>query len=116
MVERTVVQIFDDLDGSEIAEGEGEEIEFAYRGTEYRLDLSRANVQKLESVLAPYIAAARTIQRSANAHLSARSSLHSGPGEAPAIRAWARENGYEVGAHGRMPTAVLRAYQEAHQS
>jgi len=42
------VKIIDDIDKSEIAEGEGERIEFTFRGVAYQLDLSNANVAKLE--------------------------------------------------------------------
>src|SRR4051794_7117414 len=58
MAERVIRQIIDDIDKSEIAEGEGERIEFTFRGVAYQLDLSNANVAKLEKALAPYIDAA----------------------------------------------------------
>ena len=44
MAERVIRQIIDDIDKSEIAEGEGERIEFTFRGVAYQLDLSNANV------------------------------------------------------------------------
>ena len=31
------------------------------------------------------------------------------------IRAWAKENGHEVSDRGRLPNAVMQAYNEAHQ-
>ena len=31
------------------------------------------------------------------------------------IRAWAAENGHEIGARGRIPTTIIDAYQEAHR-
>ena len=52
MAERVIRQIIDDIDKSEIAEGEGERIEFTFRGVAYQLDLSNANVAKLEKALA----------------------------------------------------------------
>ena len=58
LAERVIRQIIDDIDKSEIAEGEGERIEFTFRGVAYQLDLSNANVAKLEKALAPYIDAA----------------------------------------------------------
>jgi hypothetical protein len=58
MAERVIRQIIDDIDKSEIAEGEGERIEFTFRGVAYQLDLSNANVAKLEKALAPFIDAA----------------------------------------------------------
>src|SRR4029077_10617401 len=62
MAERVIRQIIDDIDKSEIAEGEGERIEFTFRGVAYQLDLSNANVAKLEKALAPYIDAATTLR------------------------------------------------------
>ena len=62
MAERTFTQLFDDLDQTEIAKGKGESVEFALRGTTYRIDLKRANVTKLEKALAPFVAAATPIK------------------------------------------------------
>jgi hypothetical protein len=36
------------------------------------------------------------------------------PEETATIRAWARENGHEVSERGRIPKAVVQAYQSAH--
>jgi Lsr2 len=44
MAERAVRQLIDDLDGTEIADGTGEQIEFAVREVTYRIDLSKGNV------------------------------------------------------------------------
>jgi hypothetical protein len=54
MAERVIRQIIDDIDKSEIAEGEGERIEFTFRGVAYQLDLSNANVAKLEKRVVRY--------------------------------------------------------------
>jgi len=63
MAERVIRQIIDDIDKSEIAEGEGERIEFTFRGVAYQLDLSNANVAKLEKVLAHPISTRRQALR-----------------------------------------------------
>jgi hypothetical protein len=135
MAERVIRQIIDDIDKSEIAEGEGERIEFTFRGVAYQLDLSSANVAKLEKALAPFIdaetsassgiegstsaaaerpsprrrrAAKKTVKR------SRRPIALSGKEQLAAIRAWASENGYSVSARGRIPAGVVEAYQTAH--
>lgn len=61
MAERIVCRTFDDLDGTEIADGSGEHIEFSLRSVFYQLDLSSANVAKLELALRPFIDAADTV-------------------------------------------------------
>jgi hypothetical protein len=42
--ERIIRQLIDDLDGTEIREGEGERVEFALGGVTYQIDLSASNV------------------------------------------------------------------------
>lgn len=58
MAKRITCQTFDDLDGSEFAEGDGEHVEFSLRGVFYQIDLSAANVAQLEQALRPFIDAA----------------------------------------------------------
>ena len=48
MAERIIKQLIDDLDQTEIADGKGGSVEFALRGTTYRIDLSDSNIAKLE--------------------------------------------------------------------
>ena len=125
MAERVIRQIIDDIDKSEIAEGEGERIEFTFRGVAYQLDLSNANVAKLEKALAPFIDAATSAaaerpsprrRRAAKktAKRNRRPIARSGKEQLAAIRAWASENGYSVSARGRIPAGVVEAYQTAH--
>src|SRR6478735_3080593 len=127
MAERVIRQIIDDIDKSEIAAGEGERIEFTFRGVAYQLDLSNANVAKLEKALAPYIDAATSASSGTEGSTSAaaerpsprrrraakktakrnrRLIARSGKEQLAAIRAWASENGYSVSARGRIPAGV----------
>lgn len=125
MAECTFTQLFDDLDQTEIAKGKGESVEFALRGTTYRIDLKRANVTKLEKALAPFVAAATPIKspkksgprvtspRRRNAH---RKNIGKNANSTSAIREWATANGHDVSARGRIPTSVQDAYESAHES
>ena len=62
--------------------------------------------------LAPYVAHARAVS-SRSRRGSARQGSH--VGAAPAeIRAWARENGFEVPDRGRVAAEVREAYAAAH--
>ena len=62
MAEVIVRQLIDDIDGSEIREGGGERVDFSFRGADYQIDLSAANIAKLEKALKPYIDAAAKVR------------------------------------------------------
>jgi hypothetical protein len=125
MAERVIRQIIDDLDHTEIVEGQGERIEIGFRGVAYQLDLSKANVAKLEKALAPYIEAATTAAADGDSPRPAKKTPRSRtankrtrrrPAKAQLsdIRAWAIENGYSVSSRGRIPADVVAAFETAH--
>ncbi|WP_099024095.1 histone-like nucleoid-structuring protein Lsr2 [Mycolicibacterium palauense] len=116
MAERIVRQLIDDLDGTEIPDGGGERVDFSLRGVDYQIDLSEANIAKLEKSLKPYIDAAAKL-RSSNGRRSNGNGHHNGKAskeQLAAIREWARKQGYEVSDRGRVKTSVLRAFEDAH--
>lgn len=55
----------------------------------------------------------RTAERSNSAPSSPSGPLTLAKGESKAVREWARENGYEVSARGRIRNDVVKAYREA---
>jgi hypothetical protein len=91
------ITLVDDLDGSPATET----VHFGLDGNHYEIDLGEANAAGLRSLLAPYIEAGRR----SNAYSSA---------EAPAIRAWAAENGFQVSERGRLHQEIIEAYRSAH--
>ena len=100
MVQQRHVIITDDLDGSEGART------YAGSGQQGRdeIDLSDEHRDELLAALAPHIKAARRVGRaSARATTSART-------DGAEVRAWARANGHDVSDRGKIPTAVLGAY------
>lgn len=116
MAERIVHQLIDDIDGSEIHEGGGESIQFSLRGVEYHIDLSTANVAKLEKALKPFVdkaqkvrGARRTPQKAAANVRDTVSREHTA-----AIREWARKKGFEVSSRGRIKADVVKAFEAAH--
>lgn len=116
MAERIVRQLIDDLDGSEISEGGGEQIEFSLRGVAYQIDLSSANVAKLDKALKPYVAAAMKV-RSARPSRGAKTTNGRGPAsreQLAGIREWARKNGHEVSDRGRIKAEIVEAFEAAH--
>jgi hypothetical protein len=107
MAQRVQVLLIDDLDGSEGAET----ISFSLDGVSYEIDLSEKNAAKLRNDFATWVGNARKVGRGSS---STRSSRRSRSGnDTAAIRAWAKENGYEVSERGRISREVMDAYAAA---
>ena len=106
MARRTIVQLEDDLDGGDA----DETVIFGLDGHAYEIDLSALNAEQLRDQLAKYIPAARRLSNRPTRR-GGRGDGHAGDAEQTrAIRAWAVENGYEVGRRGRIPAEVKQAY------
>ena len=101
MAKTTITQITDDLDGSKDAETYA----FAWQGNEYTIDLSKKNAKALEKALQPDISAGSRVRgrRSAKTSKTSRRDLAD-------VRAWAKENGYQVSERGRVSADVLAAF------
>ena len=116
MAQKVDVLFVDDLDGSE-ASGT---VSFALDGRAYEIDLSEENAAKLRDSLATFVAAARrTGSRRPRSQRSSTSEAPAAPARpsreaTAAVRTWARENGHEVSERGRIPKAVIEAYNSAH--
>lgn len=108
MAQKVLVQITDDLTGEEGAEP----VFFTYGGVEYEIDLSDANQEALHQALEPYLAAARPFTQKNKKKVSGKKKPIAVVSDVdPAeIRAWAVENGYEINERGRIPKAVVDAY------
>jgi len=108
MAKKQVVTITDDIDGREGAET----VSFTYSGRTYEIDLGDKNRARLEKALEPFIGAARKVGGNGS---SRRSSVRAGIAPADldraAVRAWAKEQGMEVSARGRLSKNVVEAYQ-----
>lgn len=115
MARRIVHQLVDDIDGSVLEIGEGETVHFSFNGAAYEIDLSTAHADELRQALEPYISAGRRAGSSTTAARStpARKRQARNP-EVAAIRAWANENGHTLSERGRIPAAILDAYNAAH--
>ena len=116
MASRTTVELVDDLDEGEAAE---ETVTFALDGVEYEIDLSHDNAGKLRDDLAHWVDhARRTGPRRRTGSTGASSSGAGGRKAADrkrtaAVREWAVANGYDVADRGRIPAAVVEAYDKA---
>jgi len=109
MASRVLVQLVSDLSGDEIADGDGETIDFGYRGLNYRIDLTSEESAAFDDVMATYLthatkrAGGRTVKRPPNSNTAS--------GDAKAIRAWAKEQGITVPDRGRIPADVRTKYE-----
>lgn len=113
MAKKQYIQLIDDLDGSVIEEGAGKTVRFSLNGRAYEIDLSSANVEKLEEALRPFIAAGRSLSTGATADRSSARRSSGAKRDLAAIRTWAGENGFTVSTRGRIPEHVLAAYEAA---
>lgn len=114
MAIRTV--LIDDFDGTPL-EGNSSTTTFAFNGAQYEIDLAPENVTKLRDALAPFIKAGRRVGASGSTKSAPRrrgAGRHSnGSNDVTAVREWARANGHAIGDRGRIPAAVIEAYEAA---
>ncbi|MCI0385536.1 Lsr2 family protein [Streptomyces sp. CNQ085] len=109
MAQKVQVLLVDDIDGGEA----DETVTFALDGKTYEIDLTTANADKLRDLLEPYLRnGRRTGGRSARGK-SRPSAAGGGSQDTAKIRAWAKENGYEVNDRGRVPANIREAYEKA---
>lgn len=111
MAQKVQVILTDDLDGSEADES----VSFALDGVSYEIDLSEANAEALREALSAYVDAARRVGgRSSRRSGTAKARPASERADLSDLRAWARENGYQVSDRGRVSSEVRSAYEAAH--
>lgn len=108
MATQTFIKLTDDLDGSDAVKTVG----FALDGVNYEIDLSGANVAKMEKELDKYVSAARRVsgRTGSSRGRRTRTSVTADP---RAIRAWAASNGVEVNARGRISADVVKQFEAA---
>jgi hypothetical protein len=90
---------------------------FTLDGIGYEIDLCDNHGAEFESRLSLYTAAGRRVKGPGRARQgTSRSGAYRTPGErsrSVQIRAWGRANGHEVSDGGRLPFALVDAYEEA---
>ena len=108
MAQKVQVLLVDDLDGGEA----DETVTFALDGKTYEIDLTTANADKLRgcSTRTRRAAAVPVAAPRAGAERPRRVG---GSQDTAKIRAWAKENGYEVNDRGRVPATIREAYEKA---
>jgi nucleoid-associated protein Lsr2 len=108
MAQRVQVVLEDDLDGGKA----DETVTFGLDGTTYEIDLSKKNAAKLRDALAGYVGSGRRVSGRRGAAARGRGRGRAASDSAD-IRAWAKDNGYDVSERGRISAEVRAAYNEA---
>ena len=106
----------DDLDGAEAQET----VRFGVDGTDYEIDLTAENAEKLRSILSLYVdkgrkssAGRRGQSGQARQATSTPSTTKSKREETQQIRQWAKDNGHNPSSRGRITQSIIDAYNEA---
>lgn len=101
MATRTVIELIDDLDGSEATET----IRFGLDGTEYEIDLAGQNAEALRDALSRFVEAGRKTGGAARRQPTTVARAV----DTKAIRRWAAENGIAVNIRGRIKDEMAGA-------
>jgi hypothetical protein len=108
VAQKVEVTLVDDLDGGTAAET----VSFAIDGTQYEIDLSTKNAQRLRDTVAPFVGAARRTGRVAKGNVRGRTGGTAAVDreQNQAIREWAKKNGLNVSERGRIPAEIVERY------
>ena len=116
MAQKVLVQLVDDLDGS--TSDDISTVTFGLDGVTYEIDLTADNADSLRDSLADFVANAQRIggrvKRGGSPAAVAGTGTARSKEQTQAIRAWAKKNGHDVSDRGRIPTAVVEAFEAAH--
>lgn len=111
MAQRVVTLLVDDITGEEAEDVTN--VTFSVAGTEYEIDLNDKNHDAFMKALAPYMNNGRRMKRSRRPASRGRRTTASAQGDSSAaIREWARTHGYEVSSRGRVPAAIVEAFEK----
>lgn len=105
MARKTHVVLIDDVDGSEAVES----VTFGLDGVSYEIDLSEEHASELRAALSPWASSARRVA----GRTRKASASKGGSNETPQIRAWAKDQGFEVSERGRISKEIRDAYEAA---
>jgi hypothetical protein len=118
MAQKVLVQLVDDLDGT--SSTDIATVTFGLDGVSYEIDLTKGNATNLREHLSEFIASARRTGGRVKRGGAATAGGPTGSGrnreQTQAIREWAKKNGHEVSDRGRIPAAVIQAFEAAQAS
>lgn len=113
VAQQTIVQMVDDLDGSQTEDVTT--VSFGLDGVTYEIDLSEANAANLRKSVEDFVTHARRTGGRLKPGTGAKSNSAATASheQAQAIREWARRNGHEVSNRGRIPASLIEAFEAA---
>lgn len=109
MAQRVITQLVSDLSGDEIADGEGETIEFSYRGASFSIDLTDKEAADFDKSIALYLEHGRKTGGRRKSSSAGSKSDYS----AKDVRIWAKAQGIDVPERGRIPGDIVERYKAA---
>jgi hypothetical protein len=109
MARRVETTLVDDLDGS-VAD---RTVALAFDGRDYEVDLSAANLGMLTSALTPFLEVARKVSKATAGKPNTHSRGQADREDNRRIREWARAEGLQVPARGRLAGELVTAYHAA---
>jgi hypothetical protein len=114
MARKVYVQLVDDIDEKPIESG-GEHITYSVNGVSYEIDLSDKNAKEFHRKLDYYIEHSTKVggkrqKKSSSPATGAKRDAN----QTKAIREWAKANGHNISARGRIPAEVEQAFDAAH--
>lgn len=121
MAQNVQVLLTCDLDEDDVEAVET--VRFGNDGNTYEIEMCQQHLDEYHNWMEEYVAVARRVGGtgrgrprggSGNAPKSRRSSPVRNGEDVGEMRQWARENGFEVSARGRIPATVREAFQAAH--
>ncbi|GAA4071604.1 Lsr2 family protein [Streptomyces hundungensis] len=110
MAQKIVTIIYDDLTGEKSSEAATHQI--TIDGVAYEIDLSPDNYDKLMEAVNPFLQAGRRVRGGRGKSVPTRQA--GGNSDTAAVRAWAKEKGYDVNDRGRVSAEIREAYNKAH--
>ncbi|WP_084104843.1 Lsr2 family protein [Demequina sp. NBRC 110056] len=103
MAQKVQVVLVDDIDGGEAKET----VSFAVDNVAYEIDLSEANAAKLREDISAWTAKARRVSSTKRGGGRPRRA------DSAKVRAWAKDNGFDISERGRISTEIREAYAAA---
>ncbi|MYU55051.1 MULTISPECIES: histone-like nucleoid-structuring protein Lsr2 [Streptomyces] len=107
MAQKVITIYTDDLTGEETSEAATHTL--SLDGVTYEIDLGPDSYDQLLEAVAPFTKAGRKKGKGRKPRSASASSE-----DTAAIRAWAKQAGYEVNDRGRVPADIREAYAKAH--
>lgn len=103
MAQRIQVILIDDITGGDASET----VNFALDNVQYEIDLSAQNAAELRRDFEKWVTAGRRVSSRRGSATRARNN------DSAKVRAWAKDNGYDVSERGRISAEIREAYSQA---